>query len=246
MKTIVLDPATLPQTNAHEPAGAHVHSTFVVDAQAVHVPFWVVDHASFRRWLHSDEFPERTGRICYLDGEVWVDMSTEQVFTHNQVKGEFTYVLTGLIKAGRLGRFFPDGMLISNLEAGLTAQPDGAFVASETLRMGLVQLVEGKKEGYVELQGTPDMVLEVISESSVTKDTVTLKELYWRAGIREYWLIDARGTSTNLDVLRQTAKGYIATRKQGGWVKSAVFGKSFRLSQQTDDLGNPEYMLAVR
>jgi Uma2 family endonuclease len=106
--------------------------------------------------------------------------------------------------------------------------------------------VEGKKEGYVELQGTPDMVLEVVSESSVTKDTITLQELYWQAMIPEYWIVNARGASITFEILRHTAKGYVATRKQAGWVKSAVFGKSFRLTQQTDDLGNPEYTLAVR
>jgi Uma2 family endonuclease len=242
MRTSVLAPPPL----ARKPSCTNVQCTFVVDAQAVHIPSWVQDHASFRRWVHSDEFPERTGRICYLNGEVWVDMSKEQIFTHNQVKGEFAYVLTGVIKGGRLGRFFSDGVLISNIEAALTVQPDGAFVANEGLRTGRVLLVEGKNEGYVELQGTPDMVLEVVSESSVTKDTITLQELYWQAMIPEYWIVNARGASITFEILRHKAKGYVATRKQAGWVKSAVFGKSFRLTQQTDDLGNPEYTLAVR
>src|SRR5256885_8764701 len=48
------------------------------------------------------------------------------------------------------------------------------------------------EEGYLELEGTPDMVLEVVSESSVQKDTKRLRQLYWQAGIREYWLVDAR------------------------------------------------------
>jgi hypothetical protein len=38
----------------------------------------------------------------------------------------------------------------------------------------------------------------------------------------------------------------VTVRKHGGWVKSAVFGKSFRLTEQTDPLGHPEYTLAVR
>ena len=31
-----------------------------------------------------------------------------------------------------------------------------------------------------------------------------------------------------------------------GWLKSAVFGKSFRLTRQVDPLGDPRYTLAVR
>src|SRR5262249_62324771 len=130
--------------------------------------------------------PERTGRICYLDGEVWVDMSKEQVFSHNQLKNEYAFALTGVIKAGRLGRFFPDGLLISNEEAALTAQPDGAFASTETLRTGRLRLVAGAEEGYVEMEGTPDMVLEIISDSSVKKDTIRLRELYWRARRSEH------------------------------------------------------------
>ena len=36
------------------------------------------------------------------------------------------------------------------------------------------------------------------------------------------------------------------TRKQQGWVKSAVFGKSFRLTQGTDSFGDPQYTLEAR
>jgi Uma2 family endonuclease len=228
------------------PASRGVTCTFVLESEVVQVPAWVVDHASFRRWVHSDEFPERTGRICYLNGEVWIDMSTEQFFSHNQVKGEYNRSLANLIKTERLGRFIPDGMLISNDEASLTAQPDGAFASQKTLRTGRLRLVEGKKEGYVELEGTPDMVLEILSASSVGKDTVKLRELYWKAGIPEYWLVDARGDKLVFDILRRGPKGYTPVRKSGGWLKSAVFGKSFRLTRQTDELGNPEYTLEVR
>jgi len=38
----------------------------------------------------------------------------------------------------------------------------------------------------------------------------------------------------------------VKVRTQGGWAKSAVFGKSFRLTEQTDPLGHPDYTLAVR
>ena len=220
-------------------------NTFVLDAQVVRIPSWIVDLDSFRRWARSDEFPE-AGRICYLSGEVWVDMSKEQVFTHNQVKSEFNLVIGGLAKQERLGRYFPDGLLLSNVDADLTAQPDGTFVSHASLQAGRVHFVEGVQEGFVELEGTPDMVLEVLSHSSEEKDTITLRDLYWQAGISEYWLVDARGDRPLLEILRYTDKGYVTGHKQGGWAKSAVFGKSFRLTEQTDPLGHPEYTLAVR
>lgn len=220
-------------------------NTIVLDQERVHIPSWVRDLTSFRRWAHSDEFPE-TGRICYLNGEVWVDMSKEQFFSHNQVKQEFNLVLGGLVKTSRLGRYVPDGMLVSNEEAVLSCQPDGAFLSRQAQEEERVRLVEGKGGGFVELEGTPDMVLEVVSASSVEKDTGTLRELYWEAGVPEDWLVDARGEEPAFEILRHTPRGYVSTRKQGSWLRSAVFGKSFRLVRQNDELGNPEFTLEVR
>jgi Uma2 family endonuclease len=94
--------------------------------------------------------------------------------------------------------------------------------------------------------GTPEMVLEVVSKHSIQKDTVVLRELYAVAGISEYWLVNPLGEALSFDILRLTARGYVTTRKSDGWIKSALFGKSFRLEaqQSRDDL--PEYRLLVR
>lgn len=213
--------------------------------QVVSIPSWVVDMESFRRWADADDFPE-DGRIWYLQGEVWVDMSKEQIFTHVLVKTEITIVLGNLVKVGQVGLFLADGALLSNMAADISGKPDATFVSQDTLQSDRVHLVEGWEQGHVELEGTPDMVLEVVSDSSVHKDTVILRKAYWQAGIREYWLVDARQEPIRFDIFRRTAKGYTATRKQDGWLKSAVFGKSFQLTQRAGALGHPEYTLAIR
>lgn len=109
-----------------------------------------------------------------------------------------------------------------------------------------MRLIEGALEGFVEIEGTPDMVLEVVSGSSVSKDTEWLRDLHWKAGIAEYWLIDCRGERVDFDILRHTAGGYSAADKSAGWVESAVFGHSFLLTRQSDELGQPEYTLHAR
>lgn len=219
--------------------------TVLNEAEQISVPPWVKDLGSFRHWLDADDVPEQA-RIYYIKGEVFIDMTKEQVFSHVLVKTEYTIVLGGLVKAEQRGLFLVDGVRLSNLRADLSAKPDGTFIATETLRSQKVRLVQGKKEGYVELEGSPDMALEVISSSTVHKDTVLLRQAYWEAGIREFWLVDARREPLTFDILRHTGKGYVATRKQDGWVKSAVFGKSFQLMQRVNALGHPEYALAVR
>jgi hypothetical protein len=57
-------------------------NTVVLYDYSVHIPDGIGDLAGFPRWVQSDDFSE-PGRICFLDGRVWVDMSKEQVFTDN-------------------------------------------------------------------------------------------------------------------------------------------------------------------
>jgi Uma2 family endonuclease len=219
--------------------------TFIDDSHRIRVPSEAETLAGFRRWLESDDLPDEA-RICYLKGDVWIDLSKEQLFSHGQVKTKFAAVLTALVEAGQLGYYWVDGVLLSNEAAEISNKPDGVFVSTTSLQTGRVHLVEGMESGYVELEGSPDMVLEVVSDSSVQKDTVVLRQAYWEAGIREYWLADARQEPLTFDILKHTSRGYAATRKQDGWVKSAVFGKAFRLTQQQHALGHPEFTLAVR
>jgi Uma2 family endonuclease len=216
--------------------------------QMLTLPPWVLDFDSFLRWCDSDEFPEE-GRIWFIRGGVWADMTMEQVFSHNQVKGEMTRALMTVVKMTKSGRFFPDGLRITNVPAELSGVPDGTYVSFDTLRAGRARYVEGKGKdagGYTQLEGIPDIAIEVVSLSSVDKDTEWLQKAYWEVGIPEYWLIDARRLPLTFDLCRHSSKGYTAARKSGGWVKSAVLGKSFRLSAATNGLGHPDYTLEVR
>jgi Uma2 family endonuclease len=90
------------------------------------------------------------------------------------------------------------------------------------------------------------MVLEVVSDSTVEKDKELLRELYWKARIREYWIADGRGDRADLTILRHSPRTYTSTRKSTGWMKSTVFSKSFRLTRKDDALGHPEFVLEVR
>ncbi len=210
--------------------------TFVVDDKPVDlaIPDWVNDLESFRRWCDDDDFPEE-GRICYLHGRIWIDMSKEQLFSHNDAKSEISGVLRSIVRAGRRGRYFSDGAYLSNETADISNKPDGLFASTGALASERVRVVEGKTSGYVELEGTPDMVLEVVSDGSVEKDTVTLLAAYAAARIPEYWLVDARGREIRFDILTLTRGAYRAARKKDGWAYSPVFGHSFRLVAGLED-----------
>jgi Uma2 family endonuclease len=198
------------------------------DSQDVRIPPWVLDHQSFRRWATSDQFPDR-GQYAFLNGEVWVDTSMER-FAHNQLKTRLAASLTQLTAVAESGHFLSDRMMLTNDEAGLSTEPDGMFVSHQTIRSGKARLERGAES--LEVVGTPDMVLEIISPSSRHKDTVVLRELYWLAGIPEYWLGEARGDQVSLEILKRGAKGYVSVRKRSGWLRSAVFGTSVQVTSK--------------
>jgi Uma2 family endonuclease len=227
------------------PATPAANLTVMSEYKSAQVPGWVTNLDAFRRRVRSAEYPDDVP-IFFLAGEIWVDLSMEDFFTHNQVKNEIGFVLTGLSKTHCPGRFVPDGMLVTNVKANLSCEPDGMFVSRESFDSGRVRLVPGQTGKRIELEGTPDMVLQVVSDSSHAKDTQQLRDLFWKAGIPEYWLVDARGDDVVFDIWRHSAKGYVATRRQGGWLKSAVFRKPFRLNRSQDERGDPEYTLEMK
>jgi Uma2 family endonuclease len=201
--------------------------------------------ASFRAWAGDNDLPEKA-KLCYHRGEVFVEMGTEQIFSHVDVKTEITTVLRVLVRRGKFGRMWGEGFLVTNEAAELSCNPDAVFVSNDSFTSKRAKLVEGKEGGFVEILGSVDMVLEVVSDSSEKKDNQTLFEAYYEAGVSEYWLVDARGAEIEFNVYKRGAKKFTATKKQDGWVKSAAFGKSFRLTRGADAAGNPEFTLEVK
>src|SRR5947209_8582543 len=122
-------------------------------AEHLTFPETVTDLASFRHWVTSAEFPEKA-HVSYLDGNFWVDLPMERI-GHNQCKKAITHVLSDLVVREERGLDFADGMLLSNLEVGLSTQPEYMFVASEPLDAGRTTIVGG--DDSLEVIGSPDM-----------------------------------------------------------------------------------------
>ncbi len=63
------------------------------------VPAWVKDIESFRRWSDTPDFPQNHP-VWWLNGEIWIDMAREQLFTHLALKGEYYVCLGQLVAEG--------------------------------------------------------------------------------------------------------------------------------------------------
>ncbi len=53
------------------------------------------------------------------------------------------------------------------------------------------------------IEGQPDLIVEVISPSSIKNDRVTKKDLYLKFGVMEYWLIDPIYQTVEIYTLEQ-------------------------------------------
>jgi len=212
----------------------------------VRVPAGALTLDGFRAWATSDTFPEHL-RATFTDGELFLDMSNEDPERHVGVKTEIARVLATLVRELKLGKFYADGVLVTNERAGVSNNPDATFLSSAAIRSRRARLVPREKgeDSFREIVGTPDWVLEVVSDSSLEKDTQTLRRAYHRAGILEYWLVDARGEVV-FQILYRRKSGYVAAPARQGWQRSRVFGRSFRLLRQRDDFDLWEYTLEVR
>jgi Uma2 family endonuclease len=202
--------------------------------------------AGFRAWYASDSFPEE-GRISYIDGEIFIDMGHERLSSHVTLKTELARALAALADELNVGQFMTDGCRVVREEAKLSNEPDGVYVRWETVSAGRVKLQPSADGADVaELIGAPDMVLEIVGPSSVRKDTAMLPEVYERAGIPEYWLIDARADEISFNLFTLTADGYTATPARDGWLFSPVFGRDVRLTRVQNPIGLWRYRLDVR
>lgn len=224
-------------------------ATTIVIEEQVEIPAGIDSLADFRRWATSDSFPQR-GRIDYLSGRIEVDMSPEDLFCHGTLKGEIHAALHALVKQGSLGHLFVGQTRISSPKGDLSCEPDVLFVSHDAVKSERVKLVRkrGAEPGrFIEIEGPVELVVEVVSDSSVKKDTRRLPPAYFAAGVAEFWLADARRSRLVFQIHRRGQSGFEPAEPDAeGYQRSAVFARSFRLDRQRDAQGLWEYDLRVK
>lgn len=225
-------------------------TVIVLNPPGLRIPTELPDLAAFRAWVNAAELPHGV-RIDYLAGEVEIDMSPEDVTTHGTPKAAVVACLHGLVvERLDLGLVLTDSSRLTSPAADLSAEPDVLVVLYESLRSGRIRLVpraDAAASRYTEIEGAADLVVECVSDSSVTKDSRVLLDLYHRAGVREYWLVDARSVETVLAVHQWTAGGY--RRIPGddtGFVSSPLLRCAFRLARRERVPGIAVYRLEER
>jgi Uma2 family endonuclease len=221
----------------------------IIADENLRIPEDASTYDGFLRWSESDEFPE-TGRIDYLEGEIDVDMSPEDLYTHSAVKTAVSYTLAGCIVEADLGDVFIDSTQIRSRFVQMAAEPDIVVALDSSMDSGQVRPVPSPKKpgSFRALEGAPDIVVEIVSDSSVKKDYDRRPPLFSRAGIPELWLIDARQEDLRFAIHSLRAGDYaLVPPDADGWITSPRLGHAFRLVRwRRPTLGTWRYKLEIK
>jgi Uma2 family endonuclease len=213
------------------------------------IPAGVSELDSFRRWTWEESFPER-GRIDFVGGTVEVDLSPEDLYTHGAVKTMLTARLFPLIVDSGRGSLFSDRTRVVSPAAGLSVEPDVVVVLWDSLKQGRIREVPAAKaeaDRFMELEGAPDLIVEIVSDSSVRKDLERLPKLYAQAGVPELWLTDCRGADLAFEIHILGPAGYERQPADPeGWRYSPLLGRHVRLVRSRNQLSRWVYDLETR
>jgi hypothetical protein len=215
--------------------------TLHTQTHTVVVPSKARTLSGFREWARSAIVPDHA-LVWFIQGNIWIDCRPQQLFSEAAVRTELVAVLRDLVR-GRGGLLLGRGAFWVHPEGETAGNPDAMFITSAALGSGRVRLLPDPPQNCDEIEGTPDMVLQI---SKPGLNSLPLVEAYSLAGIPECWLVDAWGERADLVILRHGPRGYTDARKSSGWQKSNVFGKSFRLIRRMDRRGNPSFTLEVK
>ncbi len=146
-------------------------------------------------WDDIKDLPESHGRTEIVDGDLVV--APTPALKHQRICGEIGRVVHDFVAARALGEFYVLPIHII-LDKHVQYEPDLCFIA-----MGRDTDPESP-----DFEGPPDLIIEVISESNRTHDTVVKYNDYERHGVREYWLVDPRGE--HIRVFALEGKQYVS------------------------------------
>jgi Uma2 family endonuclease len=209
-----------------------------------------INLSAFRQWATSDDFPQ-SGRIDYIAGHIEVsEMAGEDLLTHGSVKMEIARGIANEVHRQSLGFAFVDRARVSVPNANVSAEPDVVVLSFDAIESGrslLIPKANQEAGRFVEIEGPPDLIVEVVSDSTVRKDTIRLPRAYFNAGVAEYWLADGRKEQLTFVIYQRGETDFEpVVADDDGFQVSAILGRAFRLDRSRNRLGSWQYELVSK
>jgi Uma2 family endonuclease len=121
---------------------------------------------------------------------------------HQEILGHLCAIIMAYLKAEKIGEIWP------RVEVELSDKhiyvPDLSFLFTENLH---------RFADDIAIDGPPDLVIEIGSPSTMTRDLSTKSRTYQRAGVPWYWFI--HGENLMIQEYKNSPDGFIYTQAAG-------------------------------
>lgn len=147
-----------------------------------------------------ESFPDDGNRYEIIGGQLIV--SPSPTYPHQRASMKLGNAIDSYLTREGMGEIVaaPMDVLLSSNDV---VQPDLLVVLNE--RSAIIQ--------HGRVVGAPDLVVEILSPSSIETDFLRKSKLYEQAGVREYWIVNPEGETVSV----QTLEGdrYLLTGEYG-------------------------------
>lgn len=144
---------------------------------------------TYQDYLHMPE----DKRYELIEGEFFMVPSPNEY--HQRISRELEYALMTFVKKRKSGFVYyaPFDVVFSEEDV---VQPDIIYVSQERKKI----ITKNN------IQGAPDIVIEILSPKISYRDREIKRKLYFKYGVREYWIVDP--VEQTIEVLSFTEDGY--------------------------------------
>lgn len=181
--------------------------------------------ADVKRMTYADyvKLPADGRRHEIIEGEWYMTPAPDTA--HQRLCRNLVALLHTHVAAKGLGEVFaaPYDVVLSDSDV---VQPDVLFVSAA--RRGVVT--------EKNLQGAPDLVVEILSPSTASMDRGEKRRLYERAGVREYWIVDPAAGMVEIHEFASPRRTRVYTGSQS-FDSALLPGLTIRLAELFEEPG---------
>ena len=149
--------------------------------------------ASLKEWTYEEFMSLPEGgpfRYEIIDGEL--SMTPSPSTRHQEISGNLFVVIWNFIHKKKIGKVFPAPYdVVFSRDPLQVVEPDLVFVSNEHFS------IIGEKN----IQGVPDLTVEILSPATATADRRVKHSLYERFGVPEYWIVDPESQTVQVFLL---------------------------------------------
>ena len=154
-------------------------------------------------------------RYELIEGELY--MTPSPITNHQRISGKIEFELRKFVVENDCGEVF-DAPYDVYFDDENVVQPDILFISKDRLN------IIGDKN----LQGAPDLVIEILSESNAYRDLIQKKKLYARHGVQEYWIVVPGEKTIDIHILKNKTYQLYKTLGEYDTLESQIL-KGFKM-----------------